>query len=226
MTVGSSPGSDEAFSALIDGELPDTEAEGLIDRMSAEPDLRARWTRYHASRAALAGAVPDRVRPDFARRVEQALAVEPPINGPLARRRIPAWRSTAGSGRIRPVVGFAAAASLATLALAVVLAVRDSGAPEPVRTVERPADAALVDPALAGGSTLMIPRLGPSGLTIAGIPIAPAMAGDRAHPDVPNDQDARDRLDAYLATHAAFSATDDMPGLLQSGRFAGHRANP
>lgn len=43
----SPPTTSEDLSALMDGELGDFETRRLVQRLSGDPELRARWARYH-----------------------------------------------------------------------------------------------------------------------------------------------------------------------------------
>lgn len=99
----------EQLSALMDGELDGARGRQLIDRLLAEPELRALWARYHLLGGALersrcqvdVEALPGRVR--------RALAAEP---APPEVRRLALPRAW-----LRPAAGLALAASVAAVAV-------------------------------------------------------------------------------------------------------------
>ena len=209
MAEGTQP-SREAMSALVDGELPSAEAERLIERVREDEELRARWTRYHAGRAALAGH-PARLSANFAERVHARLQEEPAIAGPLARRspRIRGWRPS-GQG----MIGFAVAASVGAVTLAGLLTLRDAQ-----DTGVSPSSTAPVAE-LTGGERVAgvpVPMLRPDGLATvsASIPQG-AASGPTIDPEW---------MDEYVTSHAVMSAGGSMPGLIHSGRLAGYQAD-
>ncbi len=119
----------EQLSALADGELGPDETRFLLRRLQAEPELAARWQRYHLARACLRHE--PRLLPDatFAAAVAARLDVQQP---PLVGR---SW--------LRNAVGGAVAASVAALALfSISMPPPDAGSGpvlssvEPVRTGE------------------------------------------------------------------------------------------
>ena len=130
---------DEALSALVDGELDAGERRRLVDHLLDEPELRARWGRYHAARASLEGNDPSVLDPGFSERVLAAVGSEPAVPAP--------GRARAGARRGRPAMAAALAAGVAGVALAAVLLLRDtsgegagpavagSGETEPAATV-------------------------------------------------------------------------------------------
>src|SRR4051812_10861800 len=75
----------DQISALIDGELGDTEAAGLISRLKSDTQLRKAWDEYHRVGDALRG----HVAPMLASRIAARLADEPVVIAPAARRRSP-----------------------------------------------------------------------------------------------------------------------------------------
>lgn len=210
MKVGQNQ-SEEAVSALVDGELSGAEAERLIDRVSVEPELRARWTRYHAGRAALSG-TGGLISPDFAHRVGARLAAEPSITGPLGRRRrnTTGWRPAGKS-----LTSLAVAATVGVLALGGLLALRDGSSPSSPATPDVD-PVARFEPASSGATIdrVAVPLLRPGGLATVAVPV-----GGTA----PRDAELQTLFDEYVTTHAVFSAGGDMSDLIQSGRLAGHQ---
>lgn len=101
---------DEQLSAFADGELPRAEAELLLARLAREPELRARWERFHAIGEAMRGGLPARYPRGLAAGVAGALGAEPAL--------VASPRALAGRWS-RPLVGAAIAASVAVLGVLV-----------------------------------------------------------------------------------------------------------
>ncbi len=100
----------EQLSALMDGEAGGRQRE-LIDELLQEPELLETWSRYHLISDCLQQQVPaqmpTQIELDLSARVAKSLAQEPTI---LAPTRVPARL-------VKPVTGFALAASVAALAI-------------------------------------------------------------------------------------------------------------
>jgi sigma-E factor negative regulatory protein RseA len=71
------------LSAMFDGELPAAQCELLSRRLARDEQLRATWSRYAVIGAVLRAEPVAQVRPDFARRVSDAIKV--PEGGRRAR---------------------------------------------------------------------------------------------------------------------------------------------
>lgn len=100
----------EQISALMDGELTEQEAMDLLDALHNRPDWVSTWHRYHLISDSLSNNLCT-VNPDGLReRVQQRVAAEPAI---LARRSLSRRRIQG----LKPVVGFALAASVAVVAV-------------------------------------------------------------------------------------------------------------
>lgn len=107
----------QELSSLMDGELPADEAERIIKGCCGSEELKAKWQAYHLIGEALRGeAAP---RGASTRRIMEAIAQEPTVLAP------PPRRATASAGRI----AFAAAASVATVAVVGWIGMQDSAAP-------------------------------------------------------------------------------------------------
>jgi sigma-E factor negative regulatory protein RseA len=72
---------DDALSALLDGELPDAAARGLLRRLAGDPLERARYREYCAIGDTLRGL--DHDLPDLTDRVMAALEAEPTVLAPV-----------------------------------------------------------------------------------------------------------------------------------------------
>ena len=76
---------DEQLSTLVDDELANQDA--VLERVAADPELRARWSRYHLMRDVITGHIPEQPLGDIASRVSQALDDEPAILAPVHKRK-------------------------------------------------------------------------------------------------------------------------------------------
>ncbi len=101
----------EELSAWVDGELDEAEIPALLDRLAADPELQARWSRYHLIGDALDDHLPPLDLSGFAGRVRRAVEAEPTVLAPgrVRLRRARQW--------LKPVAGMAMAASVSTLAI-------------------------------------------------------------------------------------------------------------
>lgn len=100
---------DEQISALVDGELSQDECKRLMEEMRADASKVSCWGHYHLISDALKNNLPASFSTDFTARISQALEDEPPLAAPLPSvRRLPLFA--------KPAIGFALAASVATVA--------------------------------------------------------------------------------------------------------------
>ncbi len=117
----------QELSSLMDGELESREADRVIGRCCGDESLKQTWRAYHLIGEALRGERP--CASASTRRIMAALDREPTV---LAPRR----RAVASAGRI----AFAAAASVATVAVVGWIGVQDRAAtPAPVVAATAPA---------------------------------------------------------------------------------------
>lgn len=94
----------EQLSALADDELPRREFPLLWQRVARDPELTARWARYHLMRDALRGDLPNETAPTLGAAISAALADESPV-------------ATARASWVRRAAGPAVAAAVAVVAL-------------------------------------------------------------------------------------------------------------
>lgn len=95
------------ISEFLDGELPQTEQDALLKTLANDEELSGAWERYHLIGDAIRNDLPELIGCDISTRVQQAIATEPAILVPLSRRH----------ALVRPVMGFALAASVAAMAI-------------------------------------------------------------------------------------------------------------
>jgi sigma-E factor negative regulatory protein RseA len=101
----------EQVSAFLDGELPASETELLLKRLTRDMELRERFGRYALIGEAMRGATHAHLTRGFTVRVNAAIDGEPGIAAPAAgqAQRAPRWW--------RPLAGAAVAASVAVVAV-------------------------------------------------------------------------------------------------------------
>src|SRR5258708_33076092 len=98
----------EQVSAFLDGELPNSETELLLKRLTRDGELRESFGRYALIGEAIRGTSRGLLTKGFAGRVNLAIDGELiPVNGPASQApRLRLWRPVAGSpgaaGRARP----------------------------------------------------------------------------------------------------------------------------
>jgi sigma-E factor negative regulatory protein RseA len=100
----------EQVSAFLDGELPNSETELLLKRLTRDPELRESFGRYALIGESLRGGTHARLSQDFPGRVNRAIDGEPLVADPAAVR----GRSTVWW---RPFAGAAVAAGVAAIAV-------------------------------------------------------------------------------------------------------------
>ena len=104
---------EENISALVDGEMPLEEVNGLVDGLKHDRTSQMCWHHYHLISDALKNNLPDKLPVDFVNRISQALESEPLLSTPPRR----SYNSTHNTHSfLRPTIGFALAASVAAVA--------------------------------------------------------------------------------------------------------------
>jgi len=99
----------EQVSAFLDGELPDTETELLLKRLTRDAELRESFGRYALIGEALRGTSPSVLSKSFASRVNRAIDGEPMPAAvqPQIAKSPRWWRPLAGVGVAAGVAAFA-----------------------------------------------------------------------------------------------------------------------
>ena len=101
----------DQISAFADGELPEHETELLLRRVEREPELKAALARYIAIGASMRSESRNRIATRLATRVRAVIVAEAAQEQPMRQR-------VHVSGRwLRPLAGFAVAATVATVAI-------------------------------------------------------------------------------------------------------------
>ena len=101
----------EQLSTLVDDELANQDA--VLEQVAADPELKARWSRYHLIRDVITGHMPEPPLGGIAQRVSQALEDEPAILAPLHKRR----RAPRVPFILKQVGGLAIAATVSAVAV-------------------------------------------------------------------------------------------------------------
>jgi sigma-E factor negative regulatory protein RseA len=107
----------EQVSAIVDDEL-DSGSQSVIDDLLKTPSLKASWARYHLISDSLQHNMPEAIDTGLAARISASIQDEPTILAP---------RPTSNSTLIKPVAGFAIAASVAAMAILGIQQNREEG---------------------------------------------------------------------------------------------------
>ncbi len=198
----------ENMSALVDGELESRSVSQTIDTLLESDQFKLHWSRYHMVRDVLRHkAYPD-AGAELCERVRSCLADEP-LHLPERRRLTQRWRAT-----LKPVAGFALAASVAVVA---VLAVRDQGAlPGQPQRIAAPAPPLTTPSPLLAESTSRtmsaLPRLAQAENSSGGLK---RLQWNISEPAVAN------RLNGYLVNHSEYLG-GAMKGMHPYARIVGY----
>lgn len=202
----------DALSALLDGECSDQELDRVLEELERSPELARQWSRMCLSRDAREGV---RVTPPAACICSEVMgrldatpgAVDDPARiVDLASRRTRRAAATASAEQRRrsgypwrPLVGFAAAASMGAAAVFFLQPQQDA---DPSRPVGIPAAGTLAHWNSA---------------TPAGVEARPvALSQDDAHAEM---------LREYLIDHSSVAAGEGLGSTLRYARFAAHTAD-
>ncbi len=178
----------EKLSALVDGELSDTELEQAAGQLSGDQTLHATWQRYHLIGDILRDDVADGLHGlQVAARVREALADEPVVLAPR-RRKSTAWK---------PVAGFAIAATVAAVAVITV---------QPGQ-VDAPAGPAVAETAPPVPNPTVFPGVQDPAVELVADNQGLAAENDGATLDAPANQ----RLNSYLMNFNEQRASIDSP---------------
>jgi sigma-E factor negative regulatory protein RseA len=181
----------EQVSAFLDGELPSSETELLLKRLTREGELRESFGRYALIGEAMRGASQAYLTKGFAGRVNLAIDGEPvPANGYLLQARAHRWW--------RPFAGAAVAAGVA--AIAVVALQQRAVAPTLRPTAALTAQNAV--PVRVTNIAMQAPREAISYTVPEASPAAPAAVMPLA------------RLTKYVFAHSKYSSGLDQRGVL------------
>jgi sigma-E factor negative regulatory protein RseA len=183
----------EQVSAFLDGELPDSETELLLKRLTRDGELRESFGRYALIGESIRGTSRGLLTRGFAGRVNMAIDGEPVVAvGQVRESRAPRWW--------RPFAGAAVAAGVAAVA---VVALQQRAVAPTLRAgpAAAPMTAQNVTPAQGPAGLPQTPREPSSYIvppTSAGAPVGMPQA----------------RLTNYVLAHSRYSSGLDLRGVL------------
>jgi len=192
----------ESLSALLDGECTGSELDRLLDELERSPDLGTQWSRLCMAREARAGTRIKTDQPCICADVMSQLDAAPAVADAKVVDLAVHRANTAGArrGRVtamwKPMVGFAAAASVGAAAVM------------------------FLQPQSGGG--LAEPGMGPAPAGVATIGSTDRNLRTVATSDV--DQAHAQMLREYLMDHSNAIADEGVGGTLRYARFAAHTA--
>ena len=188
----------EQISAFLDGELPNTESELLLKRLTRDPELRESFGRYALIGEAVRGTSRAYLSKGFPSRVNLAIDGEPvPAGANAPRRSAPRWW--------RPFAGLAVAAGVAAVAV--------------VGIEHRSAAPGLAAPGLRAGAVVTAQNLTAQNVSPAAQSIA-APIREAISYTVPATSSAppkilpAGRLTNYVFAHSRYSSGLDQRGVL------------
>lgn len=186
----------EQLSGLVDCECEMPELELAVRRLIKDPDLKARWQRYHLVSDALKNNLPAVIDTDFSHRVSQAIDTAPPLQTTTIR---------AVSSWYKPLTGFALAASVALIAVF------------GLNLIERSATTIDPDPVIAAAA--------PSSLQTVDTPPESTQLTSDTRIRVTGSNALEARLNSYLVNHNEYASMNSVYGVLPYVRMVGHETN-
>lgn len=205
--------SSELLSAALDGECSAQELDQLLNELEKSPELKEQWSRLCLARDALTGAQVSLKQPSICADVMKAIGDEAPSTKVAA---FVPRRQASPSSFWRPMIGFATAAGVASVAFVLGYqhpAVQPVGAVT-AQVAQQPV--AVVASAPAPRNTAVIadnsatPRTAPN-------------AGASGWESVDQESDAR-QLNNYLIDYSSYRSGAGMADTLGYARFAAHTA--
>ena len=181
----------EQLSAMMDGELEAADA-GIVDTLVNSDNLRSSWSRYHMISDCLQQQLPEAVDKDLAQKISDSIESEPHILAPS---------TTTRSSFLRPVAGFAIAASVATIAI---LGIQQGNE-----------NAAVTSGTTIAANTGNTPQL-------VSQPVANTVDENQLR-QVKND--ARARMNSYLVNYSEYRTNAGLQGMLPYARTVTYEEN-
>lgn len=195
----------EDLSAFMDGELKDG-SDRMIDHLLADEASRRTWMRYHLIAETMRHSLPSHLDQKLAESISAGVSNEPTVLSPV-RKGVPAY--------LKPVVGLAIAASVATVAIIGVQQQRQG--PEPAPQVNR---IATIQPDIPAKRQSR-PRARPASIDNTPTAVNPGTTAAQF--------DRRSRvnrqLNNYLINYNQYHASAGMQGMLPYVRIVAHGNN-
>jgi sigma-E factor negative regulatory protein RseA len=182
----------EQLSALVDDELTH-ESSPVIDSLLQDNEAKQTWTRYHLIGDSLRGHLPGHIA-DISNNVSQAIASEPTVLAPGKKK---------STDYMKPVMGFAIAASVAAVAIFNVQQANQIS--ETGQTVIAQSSIATSQPSLATSPQLVTQQKGQA--------------------QVYQVRNADPRLNRYLVNHNEYRANTGVSGMPPHVRMVANEAD-
>ena len=182
----------EQLSALVDDELTH-ESSPVIDSLLQDNEAKETWIRYHLIGDSLRGHLPEHIG-DISTHVSQAIALEPTVLAPGKKK---------SSDLMKPVMGFAIAASVAAVAIFNVQQANQS--PETGQPVIAQSSIATSQPSLATSAQLVNQQKGQA--------------------QVYQVKNVDPRLNRYLVNHNEYRANTGVSGMPPHVRMVANEAD-
>jgi sigma-E factor negative regulatory protein RseA len=171
----------EQLSALVDGEH---DSELVLDKLLHDDEMKATWSRYHLIGDCLRDNLPDHISSQISVNVSQALRDEPTVLAPTTTKRT----------NLKPLAGFAIAASVAMVAVFSIKSGNDIGTP----SIETPS-VAVTSPIQTETFSFSNPQMLPAAIT--------------TQSDTP-ESIVNQRLNNYLLNHNEYRSNVGVNGIL------------
>lgn len=142
----------EQLSALVDGEYEQAELDLLFRRVSRDSALKDRWERYHFISDTIQQHLPETVNLDFSRQVMAAIA-DDEVDSEDAEVLDEESPATYRTPWLRPLIGFALAASVASVTVVNIDLDSDSVADADPQVDNSTSSPAALDPGVGGFDT-------------------------------------------------------------------------
>ncbi len=207
---------EEQISALMDGELSDSDTHDLISTMQHNPELKKVWGTYHLISAAMHNNLPDILEANRAQNLTAALAAEPTVLAPRAIALKSKLRTM--TPVFRQIAGLAVAASVTAVAILSV----QTAPQDPLAGNARIAFFAQDQSAagLINNEFYQVPDIE----TVAAIvPAAPLLIENTENQRWDLGEPAfQSKLNHYLDNHNQYSTPAEMQGVLPYARLVGY----
>lgn len=190
----------EQLSALMDNECTEHERALALRRLGKENELLACWERYHLISDVLKGHMPDVLRTDFSAQLSARIAAEAPLQKGQTQRTADArisWGKTRAISWVKPVAGFAVAASVASVALLGLQTWNDSSLSDDMPLAQQTASS--------------------SPANLAGPADVPS--------DTARQDPVAEKLNAYLANHNELATLNGIHGVMPYVRMVNYQAS-
>ncbi len=214
----------EQLSALMDGELSESETHQLIGTLQNDAELKKIWESYHLISAAIHHNLPDKLEQNVARNVISTLATEPTVLAPRGVKLESKLRTH--TPFFRQIAGLAVAASVTAVAILSVQTVPQDPLTGNVQVaISQPAGpAAGVNAAQVAALPTVVP---PSAAENAFVSVSSGSTFQFDSPSADQQWDLGEpafeaKLNSYLDNHSQYSVPADMQGVIPQARMIGY----